>query len=257
MDNFIAGFAYGTTTVIVGQPLDTIKTRMQALGTSSALMTAKTIVLNDGIRGLYRGGSVLVLGGSLIRSTQFGVYENVLLHLRQYKGSTDKKDKIFGLFDPQVIIAGFAGGVGRGLVEGPFEYIKTRRQVEGEWHLKELFSGSSATILRNSFLFSSFVIYMDVGQQLVPGGMGPFWSGALCSNLAWLTVWPLDVVKSQMQSGLFHDKSIMSLVRHNLVHGVFYKGLLPGLARSFIANGCSMVVYKRVLVLLEEGRRTD
>eukprot|EP01034_Spumella_vulgaris_P028007 gene28007-34799_t len=95
---------------------------------------------------------------------------------------------------------------------------------------------------------------MDVGQQVVPGGMGPFWSGAVCSNLAWLTVWPLDVVKSQMQSGLFHGKSVAELIRHNLSHGVFYKGLLPGLTRSFIANGCSMVVYKRVLPLLEKGR---
>jgi hypothetical protein len=27
------------------------------------------------------------------------------------------------------VLAGFCGGVGRGLVEGPVEYIKVRRQV--------------------------------------------------------------------------------------------------------------------------------
>ena len=35
VDTFIAGSAYGTTTVLVGQPFDTIKTRMQALQTTS------------------------------------------------------------------------------------------------------------------------------------------------------------------------------------------------------------------------------
>ncbi len=252
MDNFIAGFAYGTTTVIVGQPLDTIKTRMQALGTKSSIDTAKSIFNQEGIKGLYRGGFVLVLGGSLIRSTQFGVYETVLSQQRQAFGATQKEHKLLGYFDPQVIVAGFAGGMGRGLVEGPFEYVKTRRQVQSHWTARELLSGAGATIFRNSFLFSSFVVYMDLGAQLVPGGLSPFWSGAICSNLAWLTVWPLDVVKSQLQSGLHSDKSLLSLVKHNIRSGAAYKGLLPGLTRSFIANGCSMVVYREVLHLLSE-----
>ena len=34
---------------------------------------------------------------------------------------------------------------------------------------------------------------------LVPGGLGPFWTGAICANLAWLTIWPIDVVKSQVR----------------------------------------------------------
>ena len=33
---FAAGYAYGTTTVIVGQPLDTIKTRMQGMPAHSS-----------------------------------------------------------------------------------------------------------------------------------------------------------------------------------------------------------------------------
>lgn len=252
MDNFIAGFAYGSTTVLVGQPLDTIKTRMQALGTTSSIETAKAIFTQDGIKGLYRGGFVLVLGGSLIRSAQFGVYETLLSQQRLVYGKTENKDKILGYFDPQVLLAGFFGGAGRGFVEGPFEYIKTRRQMESNWRARELFSGAGATIFRNSFLFSSFVMYMDLGAQLVPGGLSPFWSGAICSNLAWLTVWPLDVVKSQMQSGLHNDRSLLSLISTNIRSGAAYKGLLPGLARSFVANGCSMVVYKKVLLLLSD-----
>lgn len=91
--------------------------------------------------------------------------------------------RFLGVFDLQVVTSGFAGGIGRGLVEGPFEYIKTRRQVQEKWMFRELLKGSGATIFRNSFLFSSFMVYIDLSVQLVPGGLGPFWTGAICSNL--------------------------------------------------------------------------
>ena len=56
LDSFVCGFAYGVTTVIVGQPLDTIKTRMQAKGTGTSMInTATTIFKQEGVAGLYRG----------------------------------------------------------------------------------------------------------------------------------------------------------------------------------------------------------
>jgi len=209
------------------------------------------------LSGLYRGGMTLVLGGALIRSAQFGVYETFLAKEREYFGSYGQEDRVFyGWFDPQIILAGFAGGVGRGLVEGPFEYIKTRRQTEQKWRFKELLNGSGATMFRNSFLFCSFMIYIDLSKQLIPGGMGAFWTGAICSNLAWLTIWPLDVVKSQLQSGKFAGKSYMELLTYNIRSGAVFRGLLPGLTRSFIANGCSMVVYKEILTMLKDQRNS-
>jgi hypothetical protein len=87
IDNFISGFAYGTTNVLVGQPLDTIKTRMQALGLKSTYQTGYEIfkteglyvmmliccmnvmfyvsytIFSTGIYGLYRGGLPLFIGG--------------------------------------------------------------------------------------------------------------------------------------------------------------------------------------------------
>ena len=43
-DSFICGFAYGVTTVVVGQPLDTIKTRMQAKGTGCSMISTATSI---------------------------------------------------------------------------------------------------------------------------------------------------------------------------------------------------------------------
>ena len=43
LENFVAGSAFGCTSVLVGQPLDTVKTRMQVLGTTSTFETMKNI----------------------------------------------------------------------------------------------------------------------------------------------------------------------------------------------------------------------
>ena len=168
MEGFIAGFAYGTTSVVVGQPLDTIKTKMQMLSSPlakglmrrpSSLAVGHEIYIKEGIRGLYRGGTSLLLGGALIRSAQFGVNGLVLELLRtKFGGPTKAEDRIFKVIDPQVVVSGFCGGVARGIVEGPFEYVKVRRQVDMPWKMREMWNGAGATVLRNSFLFGSFVI---------------------------------------------------------------------------------------------------
>ena len=77
-ESFIAGFAYGGTTVLVGQPFETIKTLRQVQSTSSAttaakgsksiFQTASNLYSTAGIRGFYRGGVPLLLGGGLMVS---------------------------------------------------------------------------------------------------------------------------------------------------------------------------------------------
>lgn len=192
----------------------------------------------------------------MFRSAQFGVYEFAYGKIKEHFGPTVPENRFFfQMLDPQIIAAGFAGGIGRGLVEAPFEFIKTRIQVDHAWKFREVLSGSGATMFRNSFLFSSFVVYVDISKQLVPGGLGPFLTGAVCSNLAWFTIWPIDVVKSQIQSGNFENKSFAKLMWDNLKSGALFRGLAPGLTRSFVANGCAMVVYNEILAILKNLRQ--
>ena len=63
--------------------------------------------------------------------------------------------------------------------------------LQGRHAVRTLLHGSSVTIIRNMGLFSSFSIYRDILSSLNPSGISPFWMGAICSNLAWLTIWPL------------------------------------------------------------------
>ncbi len=78
------------------------------------------------------------------------------------------------------------------------------------------------------------------------GGLNPFLTGALCSCSAWATVWPLDVAKSQLQSGKYQQKSFLYLLGDVVKSGGLFRGIFPGLVRSALANGCSMVVYKHI-----------
>lgn len=127
---FIAGASYGAVTVIVGQPLDTVKVRMQGLPSASklsGLQVANDLFLREGIVGLYRGGLPLFIGGSLMRSAQFGVSGSCKSLLEAYcGGKTKDKDRIFfALLDWQVIVSGIAGGLGRGLVEAPVSFYSS------------------------------------------------------------------------------------------------------------------------------------
>lgn len=249
--SFISGFAYGLTNVIVGQPFDTIKTRQQVSNNKvNAFKVGSDIIKAEGVQGLYRGGLSLIIGGGFIRAAQFGVYDVVLSRLRKQSGPLTKEDKIFKCIDPQVLLAGCCGGIGRGCVEGPFEYVKVRRQVNETWRFRQLLSGSSATVVRNCGLFGSFVVYIDISKQVFDGGLSPFMTGAVCSNLAWITIWPLDVAKTHKQSGKYKNQSLLLLVKDVLTKDYIFRGMGAGLLRSTIANGCSMVVYKKVEEIL-------
>ena len=113
-----------------------------------------------------------------------------------------------------------------------------------KWSYREALSGLGVTMGRNTGLFSAFVVYMDLLRPYL--GDSPFVYGATCSNLAWLTVWPFDVVKTQRQSGRHPGVSAPALLANAFREGALFRGLLPGLVRSSIANGTSMVVYKKV-----------
>jgi len=263
---FIAGASYGFTTVLVGQPLDTIKTRMQGMPSTakrSMMVVGKELFYREGVRGLYRGGLPLLLGGSLMRSAQFGVSGKARDVLRS---SNLPQHMIWGMFDYQVVLAGLAGGLGRALVEIPTDFFKVRQQVENKYTLKSILDGAGVTMARNSLLYTSFMVYVDLSKQLcsngyVPkvfmvedgSGLSPFSKGAICANLAWLTCWPMDVIKTQRQSGNYPSTvSSYTLLKENFVSGKLLRGLVPGLIRSTISNGSSMVVYEYVHVHLSQ-----
>ena len=123
---FASGAAYGMTTVAVGQPFDTIKTVVQSSGEDTVAATRKVIAESGVIKGLWRGSLPLVLGGTFMRSAQFGCNDLARDALRD---SSVPSFKIGGVVESHIVLAGMCGGLGRAVVEGPTEFFKIRQQI--------------------------------------------------------------------------------------------------------------------------------
>ena len=91
-------------------------------------------------------------------------------------------------------------------------------------------------------------------------GLGPFVKGGVCASLAWMLVWPMEVAKSNRQAGLYKgmDHASTGQVLKHIVseRGIsgLYSGIGPGLLRSLVANGSSMIVFTLCQELM---RRND
>lgn len=126
----ISGVAFGGTNTLVGHPLDTIKTKMQAqsdhMGKTSLLESIKMVYRADGLTGYYRGWIPNFLGSIFFRSIQFSTFESAMTY---WETSDSMKQPIPGTGGIQwrVLFSGLISGSSRAIVESPFQYSKTRR----------------------------------------------------------------------------------------------------------------------------------
>ncbi|EDO31843.1 predicted protein [Nematostella vectensis] len=247
------GVLYGTTSVAVGHPFDTIKTKMQAQAgfekTSMIKSFIKT-VKTQGIRGLYRGCVPPLWGSGIYRSTQFAVFEAAYTFLSHHRTCT-KEIPFTGGLQLRVVLAGMLGSTSRAIIETPLELAKVRRQTGQSWQFRGLYKGFGVTWCRTMGLMTTYFILVDTGRRHFPEQfkrplLGPFLTSGIAATLAWWIVWPLEYMKSQVQGN--YGKEMPVVARMRLVFrekgGFFalYRGILPGSIRSFMSNGCSMVV---------------
>jgi solute carrier family 25 carnitine/acylcarnitine transporter 20/29 len=127
------GFLFGATNTLVGHPMDTIKTKMQAdtgyIGMKSSLMgTIKHLYKAEGVIGFYRGCVPPFFGSVIYRSLQFTVYESLFTLWKDNDILTQKIPHTMGL-EYRVPLSGFIAASSRAALECPFEYAKVRRQT--------------------------------------------------------------------------------------------------------------------------------
>ncbi|CBH18381.1 mitochondrial carrier protein, putative [Trypanosoma brucei gambiense DAL972] len=77
---FLPGAAQGMTTVVLGQPLDSAKTRAQACGPLAARSAWKTmldVAREEGVRSLYRGTGPPLIMSATKRSLQYALWDSI------------------------------------------------------------------------------------------------------------------------------------------------------------------------------------
>lgn len=263
---------------LIGHPLDTIKTKMQAQSgyvQGSSFKTLRTVLRNEGARALWRGLTPPLLGSMVYRSVQFGAYSAAFAACKDVEWLTTPQPALGGM-QLRVIVGGLSSATARAFFETPLEHIKVRRQTGQAWMLapswkealraphRELvhaFGGFSITWLRCAGLMTTFFMMVDTGVRYAPDLMtapliGPFLKGGVCATVAWWLIWPWENLKNQVQAGAdgvpkdagWVQRARFVLRERGGVVGL-YRGIGPGSLRSVVANGAGMVIMTACLTL--------
>lgn len=212
LSDFLGGMASGVAQTIVGHPFDTCKVFLQTLKTFPPI----AIFLSSQI---YRGVSYPMVCSGVIASSTFGVNEYVAHRL-----------------NCSHFYSGFIAGACSSLLVTPTEYCKVSRQVRQPIVLRSLMRGFVPTFWRESIAFS---LYFGLYRWLqTERGYQPLLHGGIAGASCWLVTYPLDTAKTRVQIGS-HTTTWRALRA-----GKLFRGLLPCLVRSFVANACGFYVYE-------------
>lgn len=191
----LCGFLYGITSPIVGQPLDTVKTKMQAQARRNALFckpqffsrldsppmqpeyakggmlsTFRDVIRREGVMALYKGLLPPLIGSTVFRSIQFGVYNAAYTLMKDYD-YTRSHIPFSGGVEWRVILAGICSSSARSVIETPLEVVKIRRQLNQPWTLRSLYKGFWITWLRTTGLMCTFFVLVDSGSVEMSSNM--------------------------------------------------------------------------------------
>ena len=284
----LCGILFGLSSPLVGHPIDSVKTRMQASSAyyrGGALRTLVGVVRSEGFLALYRGLLPPLLGSSLFRSVQISVYASAYTAAGASPRLCAEVPGTGGL-QARVLLAAVASSTARALIECPMELIKVRQQTGQPWllprtagasssglvraaaEIRNLYTGFGPTWARTVGLMGTFFILVDSLERLAPQAVsipliGPFLKGGVCATLGWVVVWPLENLRTQIQArapGVPENAGVFERARHVLrerggVPGLF-RGMGPGLTRSMLANGTSMIVYDQCQKAFRRGDDT-
>nr|XP_012547293.2 mitochondrial ornithine transporter 2 isoform X3 [Bombyx mori] len=227
--DFTAGSLGGVAVVYVGQPLDTVKVKMQTFphlykGMYDCL---KQTLRNDGvIRGLYAGTTPAIMANVAENSVLFAAYGYC-----------------------QKFVCRITG------VEVKVTPLQLTQQIFKQYGIQGLFRGLVPTIMREMpgyfFFFGGYEgtreLLAKPGQSKDDiGFLRTMAAGAVGGLVLWTVIFPTDVIKSRVQISNKSQKFLT--VGYEIVkkEGVLalYNGLKPTLVRTIPATAALFVVYE-------------
>ncbi|KAJ2661625.1 Mitochondrial carrier protein ymc2 [Coemansia sp. RSA 1200] len=283
----VAGSVGGIAQVFAGQPFDTVKVRLQAQPDlySGTMDAVRKTIRNDGFSGFYKGTTTPLVGVGLCVSIQFLVVEHMKRTFAQINNTPKGQSPV--LSAPQLYMAGAAAGVANSVVSGPVEHIRVRLQVQTAGAsaqysgpldcIKQIYCGAGIsgiykgqipTIIRE---FNGYGMYFLAYEALVQRKMAEsglarseLSSGLVCLYGAaagfamWLTSYPIDVVKSKLQTDEFSAESrkysgsidcVRKIMKQEGVGG-FFRGITPCILRAAPANAATFVGFEMAMRVL-------
>ncbi|KAL0933359.1 Mitochondrial carnitine carrier [Colletotrichum truncatum] len=275
--SFAAGGFGGLCAVVVGHPFDLVKVRLQTADRgvySGAIDVVKKSIARDGLRrGLYAGVSAPLVGVTPMFAVSFWGYDVGKSLVR----STSNPDAPLTI--GQVSAAGFFSAIPMTAITAPFERVKVILQVQSqrlqpgekpkynggmdvvrglyrEGGVRSVFRGSAATLARDGPGSAAyFAAYEYIKRRLTPKDpvtgkpqgelslLAVTAAGAAAGVAMWIPVFPVDTVKSRLQTAE-GNVSIGGVVREVYGRGgfkAFFPGFGPALARAVPANAATFL----------------
>ena len=297
-NEYIAGFASGLIRIGIGYPIETLKVRTQTMYKNTDIFqNIKTMVKTDGIRGFYRGSIGLFAGSSIITSMEFGSYglaqkylENntnwnglsshflggafaggfqapltiPVEHIRNIMQTTNKDSIYKNSYDAykKIFLAHGLKGIYRGSILTLFRDVPGTGSYFATYHTSLNMLNSRLTHIGKADKenkISETLVSRDkqrILKTLIPGIAGIF------AGLGfWLPVYPLDVIKSKIQTDNFEKptyKSYLDCTKKTWTNeGIrgFYKGFNVCLLRSIPVHFFMFICYEKTLSYLNNDKK--
>ncbi|CAG9823167.1 unnamed protein product [Phaedon cochleariae] len=272
--DFTAGSLGGVALVYVGQPLDTVKVKMQTFPLLHTNMFScfTSTLRNDGVyRGLYAGTVPALVTNVVENSVLFVCYGFCQKIIQRLSGAKSVNE--LGLLSNAS--AGFLASFFSSVAICPTELIKCKLQaketmgkglhtlgpikltaqiVRAEGILG-LFRGLVPTLVREMpgyfFFFGGYEgtrqLLTQPGQKKEDIGLlRTMIAGAVGGTFFWTSTFPVDVAKSRIQVGNIEEnmvKVIYKIFRHEGI-GALYNGLAPTILRTIPATATLFVTYE-------------
>ncbi|XP_054424399.1 solute carrier family 25 member 48 isoform X6 [Pteronotus mesoamericanus] len=129
LEDFAAGWIGGAASVIIGHPLDTVKTRLQAgVGYGNTLSCIRTVYRKESVFGFFKGMSFPLASIAVYNSVVFGVFSNTQRFLSQYQSSEPEASPPHTL--SSLLLASMVAGVVSVGLGTPVDLIKIRLQMQ-------------------------------------------------------------------------------------------------------------------------------
>ena len=273
LKNFLSGAFGGVSLVAAAHPFDLVKVRMQTSSVetkASMLQTTMQIIRKDGLIGMYRGVTPVLLGTPPVLATNFWAYFVAQTIVAEWTPDAEKrigeegKPLVDRLSFHQIGTAGALAAIPVSFILAPSEQIKIRLQVQqtalnkadgiistvrsivGDGGIRSLFRGTFLTLMRDvPGSYGYFATYecikryfRDSDGHVFPGYI--MLAGGTAGIVNWTIAIPFDTLKSRLQatqpaSEATIPKVFAKLLKESGPTGLF-KGIGPTLLRAFPAS---------------------
>lgn len=306
-----AGFVGGAVQVLVGQPFDLVKVRLQTGQFSNATQAVVQTLKNEGPFAFYKGTLAPLVGVGACVSVQFYAFHETK---RQILLAT-KRDRLSW---PAVYFSGAMAGLANTVISSPVEQVRVMLQTQRTTSHKHrhkglhvgagaaetaaaakptsaaaaaqaapsstqatksysgpvqvardviaqkgvargLYRGFSVTALREMqaygvwFLTYEYLVSLESNRREIPTWRLMTY-GALAGEALWLSSYPLDVIKSKVQtspiSGSLNARQAAVATWKSQGWQGFWKGLTPTLLRAVPASACTFASVELTLRVL-------